>query len=338
MKHELPWVDNVKGISMLAVYLIHSEVYYGIGDKDYGYLLIPFYVNAFFFVSGYLFWNKYLLNNSNAMLAGGGKNVIFKVVIPTVLFSSLFFIPKMMFHGNAVDWKEFGLWIIGGISFWFTSALAVAQIILLGLLWVIKSKKIWIYLIVTVGLFAIGLYLNNSRQSTAAEAFFPWFYMTGFEFTLVMTLGGLYRVYEKRIDSVMKYTLIVVIIAYVCLIISDWHSHELKLVNLGGIVDIRGGMCVLCGIILIIALSKILPSIGFLKFISRNSILFYFFSGLFPAAIGVIAKSACHDTNYGVTLIVAFSSVCCGALTTLFVVKYFPYLTDLRKLNARQSN
>ena len=54
------WIDNVKAICMIGVYLLHSEVYYGFGDIQYGILITPFYVNAFFFVSGYLMFNKYL--------------------------------------------------------------------------------------------------------------------------------------------------------------------------------------------------------------------------------------------------------------------------------------
>ncbi len=54
------WIDAVKAICMIAVYLLHSEAYYGIGDISYGYVLTPFYVNAFFFVSGYLLFKKYL--------------------------------------------------------------------------------------------------------------------------------------------------------------------------------------------------------------------------------------------------------------------------------------
>ena len=48
------WIDHVKVICMIGVYLLHSEAYYGFGDIQYGMLITPFYVNAFFFVSGYL--------------------------------------------------------------------------------------------------------------------------------------------------------------------------------------------------------------------------------------------------------------------------------------------
>lgn len=46
-KEELFWVNTVKAICMISVYLPHSEVYYGINTISYGQILQPFYVNAF---------------------------------------------------------------------------------------------------------------------------------------------------------------------------------------------------------------------------------------------------------------------------------------------------
>lgn len=52
---KLFWIDAVKALCMISVYLVHSEVYYSVEDVHYNYWLTPFYVNAFFFISGYLF-------------------------------------------------------------------------------------------------------------------------------------------------------------------------------------------------------------------------------------------------------------------------------------------
>lgn len=59
-KERKTWIDSVKAICMIGVYILHSEAYYGIGGVSYGYCLTPFYVNAFFFVSGYLFFKKHI--------------------------------------------------------------------------------------------------------------------------------------------------------------------------------------------------------------------------------------------------------------------------------------
>lgn len=73
-KERKDWIDSVKAICMLGVYLLHSEAYYGTGGVSYGYALTPFYVNAFFFVSGYLFLGKRTGSNMSIFVnRGGGK-------------------------------------------------------------------------------------------------------------------------------------------------------------------------------------------------------------------------------------------------------------------------
>lgn len=69
---KLFWIDAVKAICMFSVYLLHSQQYYGLGNTDYGYALMPFYVNAFFFVSGYLFFKKYLAFDLTNIKSWGG--------------------------------------------------------------------------------------------------------------------------------------------------------------------------------------------------------------------------------------------------------------------------
>lgn len=65
-KSELSWVNWMKFICMLLVYLNHSEIFYGYRIDSVGYLYRPVFVNAFFFISGYLLfrkqWNTKLLS------------------------------------------------------------------------------------------------------------------------------------------------------------------------------------------------------------------------------------------------------------------------------------
>ena len=70
------WIDAVKAICMIGVYLI-----------NYGYFVTPFYVNAFFFIRGYLLYNTLI----HCDLIGGGdfeslKNTCFRLIIPMILF------------------------------------------------------------------------------------------------------------------------------------------------------------------------------------------------------------------------------------------------------------
>ena len=60
MTQHLTWIECLKGICMICVYLCHSEWYYGVEGEWMGFWERPFYVNAFFFVSGYVFFGKWL--------------------------------------------------------------------------------------------------------------------------------------------------------------------------------------------------------------------------------------------------------------------------------------
>lgn len=71
MTNHLTWIDCLKGICMICVYLCHSEGYYGIEGDGMGFWVKPFYVNAFFFVSGYLFFSKWL-EKGGLQISGGG--------------------------------------------------------------------------------------------------------------------------------------------------------------------------------------------------------------------------------------------------------------------------
>lgn len=45
---------------MIGVYILHTQAYMNADDPILHYVISPFYVNAFFVVSGYLFFRKWL--------------------------------------------------------------------------------------------------------------------------------------------------------------------------------------------------------------------------------------------------------------------------------------
>ena len=53
------WINAVKALCIIFVFLEHSKNYYGGDISVLNPFYLPFYVNAFFFVSGYLlFWKQ----------------------------------------------------------------------------------------------------------------------------------------------------------------------------------------------------------------------------------------------------------------------------------------
>ena len=53
------WINVVKALCIIFVFLRHCGNYYGAHLGWFDGVYLPFYVNAFFFVSGYLlFWKQ----------------------------------------------------------------------------------------------------------------------------------------------------------------------------------------------------------------------------------------------------------------------------------------
>lgn len=149
------WINSYKALCIIAVFFVHCQLYYGLRFGQVNDFVHPWYVNAFFFVSGYLLLWKQLsepriLEDKKAYVkpSGGGQillnNVIFRIVIPSVIFSAIEFFPSCIIQGRGID-IGFALYkTIGGGTYWFTSALVVAEIILL-MLFCTRKKNMWLY-------------------------------------------------------------------------------------------------------------------------------------------------------------------------------------------------
>lgn len=108
---EIVWIDWVKFICIVFVYWCHVGQ---LGNNPcpvsipYG----PFFVNAFFFVSGYLIFRKQLGSKVNTQgfkefftmnTSGKGMlpNIFWKIAVPSALFSMIDYIPKRLVGGGA---------------------------------------------------------------------------------------------------------------------------------------------------------------------------------------------------------------------------------------------
>ena len=86
-------------------------------------LITPYYVTAFFFISGYLLFRKQLsspmIDQSRLEYAKGGglllfQNVVFKILIPTILFSLVEYAPKHILRGEGLSFHTLMSNTIGG--------------------------------------------------------------------------------------------------------------------------------------------------------------------------------------------------------------------------------
>lgn len=337
-KKDINWINLVKALCIIFVFLRHCENYFGerLGWIDGLYLTI--YVNAFFFVSGYLlFWKQLsepkISENGKQYLSGSGRllmmNVIYRIIIPSIIFSALEFFPSCIIQGRSVD-IGFALYkTIGGGTYWFTSALVVAELILL-MLFCTRRRNIWFYAVVCVALGVIGVAIV--KLGILQNGIWAW--RQGLIALIFLAMGGLYWRYEKQTDKLMRWWCILpLLIAYVIMVIglSEYNNPLISTLT----IQPLGFMTSAMACILLVWWCKKLPKVKFLTFIGQNSLGFYFLSGALPITFSMVAHKVMIGSNVGMMLGIWFACLVVAYVSVVIINKWLPWLWDLRKIAAK---
>ncbi len=340
----IQWINYLKAISIIGVYFVHTTQYYGLVPGRLNTLIHPFYVNAFFFVSGYLFFRKQLSemilsqNVKAYVLRGGGQNllanIVWRLVIPTLLFSIIEFIPSHMLRGNEFDIGTFLYKTIGGCTYWFTAALVVAEILLFILL-LTRKRSIWFYLVCSSVIFVLGGYIVSIDFSFfTSYPSLPWQYKHGMYAIIFLALGGLYWKYETAIRKLINnYILTLLIILYVAalLLMPDYFRVLVSMLD----VNLPGIVLSLLATIILIEICKLLPPSKWLNYIGMNTIGFYFMSGALPIVLSMVVHRIIPFVNYGGLIIVFCCSIGIAFIAVYLMNRFAPWLFDLRLLRKK---
>ena len=336
MKKDINWINAIKAICMLMVYVVHCESYYGQWLGHVNVFLHPVYVNAFFFVSGYLLFRKQLSQPIideplGKYIANGGEgrkmlaNIMFRLWLPAFIFSIICFLPNMLLKGETSLISSFLYKTVGGGTYWFVGALLVCQLFILILL-LTRKRSVWFYAVV-LGLVAVA--------GTAALPYYD-FIPNYYAFQLAplcmsfLALGALYWHYEQRLtfhrSALMLLGMTVVYVAYFIIL-----RHDALTVISMGLFNLPGFVGSALGCLLMVAVCKRLPRIGFLTFIGQNSIVFYLLSGAVPVVVNMAFKHILPMP--GIVDLLVYIAVCIAlaAAITFVIVRYLPFLTDIRK-------
>lgn len=331
--NRLHWIDTTKAVCIICVYFAHCAAF-TTGNINLIKAVSPFYVNAFFFISGYLLCKKYLQENTISNFASqtylsGVKTCIFKIVIPTIIFSSIICIPKALLHNYTIDYKILIIDIWGGSSFWFTSALAVAQLVILTL-FLTKNRNIFFYLVITALIFLATQYLCDFTPHPA-RFYFPWYWRTGLIYTFIITLGGLYSTFESKVDLFLsKGGIILIAISCIIIYVCVYSGYAIAFLGLSGRCTILGFIGAISSTLLLIYIIKRCKNHNITDFIGKNSIVFYFLSGAIPNTIATILKKIIDGNVLFITTIII--SIVISYIVALLINNYAPFLMDIRKL------
>ena len=345
-KKDIYWINALKALCMIFVFFGHSELYYGyyIGIVDK--FRLTFNVNAFFFISGYLLFWKQLSSpridaNTRNYIKNGAKNtivnVIFKIAIPSIIFSIIVFFPKFILRGEDFTTNEFIQDTIGGTTFWFTSALVLAEFILIGL-FATRIKSIWFYTIICLLLTLIGnyLFLNNINIVSWSSSF-PWHYKQALICMIYIALGGLYQKYESVIKRVLnKYVISILVIMFVISIV--FFSEHFKYVTSLCEMNVLCVLITILSTVLLRELCKSTPEFKILSFIGKNTMGYYFLSGAVPSIVAMIVLKFIPDLHWWMLLLIWVGNLIIATGLVMIMNKYFPWLFDLRLLKKQKNN
>lgn len=333
------WINAVKALSIIAVFYVHCTTYYGFYTGQINDYIHPFYVNAFFFVSGYLLFSKQLSSPIideayKDYIKGEGRklllNTFYRIVIPSTLFAAIEYIPKKLLRGYGLDMIDFFYETIGGLTYWFTSALVVAQIIIF-LILLTRCRNIWVYCLSSMLIMASGFYMTSHGMNFLGLSRDLWQFKHGLLAIAFLTAGGLYWRYESVIRRYMNIYILflMTIIYFVLFTIFDKDFHVLvSLLDVNWIGYFAGCFAS----IWLIEICKYLPKIRPLTFIGMNSISFYFMSGALPIVLSmIIIKLQGVPTWYGLLIVWLLSLLIAYGATCLFN-RFVPWLFDLRNL------
>lgn len=340
-KKNIFWINAARAICIISVYFVHCQNYYGYATEATKYIL-PFYVNGFFFVSGYLFFRKQLGaaligEPLRRYVAGGGKtllaNVLYRIVVPTLIFSMIEFLPSYVMRGKPYDFTIFLYKTFGGGTYWFTSALAVAQLLLF-LLLLTRRRAMAFYVGAGSLLALLGYFLISGGISIFPEfPAFPWQYQHGLYAILFMVAGGAYWTFEESIDkNADKLAMLCFIAVYVALLGVRPDSFHVLISMLS--LDIDGVALSLLSVFILVGLCKMMKRVRIIDYIGQNTIGLYFMSGALPIVFSMLAGRFGAPSLPGL-LLIFLGSLATALAAVCLMNRYIPFVFDLRKLRKK---
>ena len=338
-RKDIVWIDWIKTIGMFFVYWCHIGMF---GTNKSG-LYVPygfFFVNAFFFISGYLVFKKYYLpsDQDNYFIKnqlnreGWLPSIFYKIAIPTVIFNIIEYIPKTIIDGDGISISGFLFDTVLRGTNWFTGALCISELLLFSLFVFLRKKRIWLFLMVSIPFFLLGNYLSKIQFVIWKDPAFPWFYTSGLMGLLFLVIGGVFYNYEHRIDRLMSHLGgsifgVVLFVLFCILATIEPFRHATSSALFG--YNAPGLFLSLLSIFALILIFKMFPLVKAIKYISRHSIGFFFLSAPLPF---VWCKIIEHFLPTGMFsfYIGVIGAFCTAWLFVYIMNRYMPFLFDLR--------
>ena len=292
----ITWIDTIRGISMMAILLFHTEVYYtGQGIIPY-HLYVTNALIAFFFVSGYLFQYP----KKEFSIQRKSKTILQKLIIPYFIFTIILAIPKALVHED-MSFTDVLVSIFTGKASWFVATLIIAEFIFAIILQYFKHNTRTIFILSTLPYLLIAAAYHFLSSETLASCNL-WCWQNAL-LILPFLYMGYYLSSEKHLfDSITSkkalplLVLGVVILKYLEYTNGLFLTMEPIIVTSFFVLLIDGVLTTL----LLVAICRIIPNILPITWTGSHSLVYYFFCGAVPTAVSMGLQKAglIYDGQY----------------------------------------
>ena len=239
--------------------------------------------------------------------------MIFRIVIPSVIFSAIEFFPSCIIQGRGID-IGFALYkTIGGGTYWFTSALVVAELILL-ILFCTRKKSVWFYAAACLVIGVAGLMIVHLGILKSGI----WAWRQGLIALIFLAMGGLYPL----------------LVAYLAMVIGlkDYTDPLISTLTIQPLGFVTSAIACL----LLVWLCKKQPEAKTVTFIGQNSLGFYFLSGALPITFVMIVNKFLVSGSTFMMLAIWIVCVIIAYVAVLIINRWLPWLWNLRQINWKQ--
>lgn len=277
------WIDTLKGLSMLAILLFHTEVYYA----DHDVINYNYYVEnalmAFAFASGYLFLKpQQALDIKRKM-----KSILTKLILPYFAFTIILALGKWLLNSHGYSLGELLLHVVTGVASWYVAALIVAELLFCLILRLTRTNLLLMFIIVFA--FFLGVALLSSPQYYALNSQIAdyWKWKEAMLLLFFIALGHIYSRHKDKFQFFNRTPSIIFLLVMVCIVKYLEQSNNLQLVVAPVSITYYSVFIFDCAvsILLLIAICRRLPSLSIITYIGKNSLIVYFLCGAVPFII-----------------------------------------------------
>ena len=309
------WIDFLRGISMIAILIFHTEVYYKEYDVTPYYIYTTNAIVLFYFISGYLFYRQGELDCMKKILS-----IVKSLVIPYFIFTTLIAVPKALLRQESIDWTETVFNILSGRASWFIAALIIGEVFFTTLLLIKRRKTLWLSIAAAVCL--ITYYIVPFNQHNY------WQWQDALLAVTFLYAGYLYHQYKDFFHTINK-PLYSSLLLLILIIIKIYEYHvDLPMRNIA-IENIPLFLAdAMVWLLLVVSMINYIPHVRMIEWTGQHCIVYYFLCSGCPLIVSMLMnKTGFGYDGYFYRFLIAF--LLCYSLATVItagIYRYVPFI------------